>query len=328
MFIKYIGKKFLRMLTVLIGVCIFTFSLVVFSPVDPISSYLGSSASMVSAEQYEQIVAYWGLNLSPLERFSNWFIKLLQGDFGQSLIYRKPVLDVIGERFSASLGLMIVAFISSGVLGFALGVLMGAFKDRLIDKSIKGICLVLASTPTFWLGMLLIMVFSVQLKWLPVGLAVPIGSLAEEVSIFDRIRHMLLPALTVSMGGIANIALHTREKIIEIFKSEYILFAKARGENLWDIIRRHGIRNALLPAITLQFASFGELFGGSLLAEQVFSYPGLGQTAVDAGLRGDLPLLMGIVIFLTLFVFLGNFVADILCYAMNPKLRQTGGIEP
>ena len=176
----------------------------------------------------------------------------------------------------------------SGVLGLTLGILAGAFRGRWPDRVIRGYCLLISGTPAFWLAILLLLIFSVWLGWLPVGLSVPAGMEAAAVTFADRLRHAVLPALTLSITGVANIALHTREKMIGVMSSDYVLFARARGESERAIILRHGFRNVLLPAITLQFASVSEIIGGSVLVEQVFSYPGLGQAAVTAGLGSDL----------------------------------------
>ena len=136
----------------------------------------------------------------------------------------------------------------------------------------------------------------------------------------ERLRHALLPGLTLSITGAANIALHTREKVIDVLDSDYILFARARGEG--HILRRHVLRNVALPAITLQFASIGELIGGSVLVEQVFSYPGLGQAAVAAGLGGDMPLLLGVTLITAAIVFGGNLAADLLYGVIDPRIRR------
>ena len=166
------------------------------------------------------------------------------------------------------------------------------------------------------------MVFSVGLGWFPIGLGVPAGVLHGDVTLWDRIYHLILPALTLSVIGVANIALHTRQKLLDVLSSDYVLFARARGEEGFSLVWRHGIRNIALPAISLQFASFSELFGGAVLAEQVFSYPGLGQATVQAGLRGDVPLLLGLVIISTTFVFAGNFIADIIYSIVDPRIKE------
>lgn len=145
---------------------------------------------------------------------------------------------------------------------------------------------------------------------------------AAAVTITDRLHHATLPALTLSITGVANIALHTREKMADVMDSDYVLFARARGESTRSIVLRHGLRNVALPAITLQFASVSEIIGGSVLVEQVFSYPGLGQAAVTAGLGSDLPLLLGITVITSAIVFGGNLAADLLYGVADPKIRR------
>lgn len=147
---------------------------------------------------------------------------------------------------------------------------------------------------------------------------------ADEVSLADRLYHAFLPACTLGLTGISSIAMHTREKVIEILESDYVLYARARGESGWRLIFRHGLRNLLLPVITLQFGSISEIFGGSVLVEQVFSYPGLGQAAVTAGLGSDIPLLMGITLISAVLVFAGNAAADGLYRLVDPRLRKGG----
>jgi len=315
-------QKGIRMATLLVAICFISFILIKNSPIDPIQAYIGGDMLQVSSEQREQIAAYWGLDQPVGMQFLNWGSALLHGDLGTSMIFRRPVAEIIGERFVSSIVLMMSAWILSGVIGFALGIVAAMKKGTWLDRLIKGYCYTLASTPTFWMGLLVLIVFAVWLGWFPVGMGVPAGVLAEDVSIVDRIKHLILPAITLSIVGVSNVALHTRQKMIDVLASEYILFARARGEKGFQLFWRHGLRNVALPAITLQFAAFSELFGGAVLAEQVFSYPGLGQATVEAGIRGDVPLLLGIVIFSTLFVFIGNLLADLIYLILDPRMRE------
>lgn len=311
------------LLVVMAGLC---FWLLSHSPIDPVRAYVGADALKVSPEQREQIEAYWGLDKPPAERFQKWAMAVSHGDLGTSMIFRLPVTTVIKQRFMASLMLMGLAWLLSGTLGFFLGVAAGMKQGTWLDRLIKWYCLTLASTPTFWLGLVLLIVFCVWLNWFPLGLGVPVGIISGEVTWSDRLYHLVLPALTLSIIGVANVALHTRQKLIDVLNSDYILFARARGEEGLQLFWRHGLRNIVLPSITLQFASFGELFGGSVLAEQVFSYPGLGQATVQAGLRGDMPLLLGIALFSALFVFSGNLMADLIYLRVDPRMRKGAGI--
>ena len=320
-FIRYSVK----IISLLLAVSILAFILVDASPIDPVQQYILSLGAAVSPEQQAQIAAYWGADTPPFERYISWLAGVLRGDLGQSALYRRPVADIIGERFLNSLALMLCAWILAGILGFALGCVMGMYKDRLPDKILKKICYILSSVPTFWLGLVLLLVFSVGLGWFPIGFSRPIGLASGEVTIWQRLCHLVLPSLTLSFTSFSNIALHTRQKLIGVLNSEYVLFARARGEGKWTILKRHGLRGILLPALTLQFSSFSELFGGSVLAENVFSYPGLGSAVSAAGLNSDVPLLLGITLFSALFVCVGNLIANLLYGIIDPQIRE---VEP
>ena len=311
----------LRIISLLFAVSIIAFALVSLSPVDPVQQYI-LGIGPVSDAQRAEIEAYWGVNEPPVERYLSWLKALLHGDFGTSLLYRRPVLTIIGERFRNSLALMFCAWAFSGLIGFALGCVMGVFRDRWPDKIIKRICYLLSSVPTFWLGLVLLLLFAVVLGWFPIGFSTPIGVRNEDVSLWQRLHHLVLPAFTLSLMSFSNIALHTRQKLIDVLSGEYVLFARARGENRWTQLKRHGFRNILLPALTLQFASFAELFGGSVLAENVFSYPGLGSAVSAAGLNSDVPLLLGVTLFSTLFVCVGNLIANLLYGVVDPQIRE------
>ncbi|TCL58938.1 peptide/nickel transport system permease protein [Kineothrix alysoides] len=318
-------KKIMRMLLLLLFVSVGAFLLVSLSPVDPLQANIGQTAlGALSQEQIAKLETYWGVNEPLMERYMVWAGDFLRGDMGVSLLYRQSVSSVIMQKLLNSLLLMTFAWVISGVFGFVLGVLSGMNRGRTIDKAIKCYALLTASTPAFWLALIFLLLFSVWFKLFPIGLSVPIGMEAASVRLSDRLWHAALPALTLSVTGISNIILHTREKMIDVMESEYVLFAAARGEKKWEIFKNHGFRNVLLPAITLQFASVSEIFGGSILVEQVFSYPGLGQAVVTAGLGGDTPLLLGIAVISAAIVFSGNFVADILYGAIDPRMRKGG----
>lgn len=316
-----LAGKTLRLAVLLVALSAFSFWLVSHSPIDPVRAYVGADMLLVGPEQLERITAYWGLNDPPAERFLRWGRAVLSGDFGMSMIFRRPAAEVIRERFYASLPLMGTAWLLSGVVGFALGVGAGARRETWVDRIIKWYCLTIGSTPVFWLAIVLLMVFAVWLGWAPVGLSVPAGVLAPEVTPADRLRHLVLPAVTLSMVGVSNVALFTRQKVVDALASEYVLFARAKGEPEWAILWRHVLRNVVLPAVTLHFAGLSELFGGSVLAEQVFAYPGLGQAIVQAGLRSDIPLLLGAVICGAVFVFAGNLLADVIYTVVDPRIR-------
>lgn len=319
--LQFAAKKLVRMALLLLGVSLTAFLLMDAAPLDPLQTNIGQAAlGSMSPEQIARLEAYWGVDTPPAERYLNWLGDALRGDLGVSLLYRRPVAEVIGQRMAGSAGMLAFAWLLSGGLGLLLGLIAGACRGRWPDRLIRGYCLIIASTPAFWLALLLLMVFSVWLKVLPIGLSVPIGAEAASVTLLQRLRHAILPALALSLTGTASIALHTREKVVDVLDSDYILFARARGEK--GILRRHVLRNVALPALTLQFASISEIVGGSVLVEQVFSYPGLGQAAVSAGLGGDMPLLLGITVTTAALVFAGNLAADLLYGVIDPRIRR------
>lgn len=321
--IWFLFKQFARMAVLLFLVSAAAFFLVSISPIDPLKVNVGQAAlGSMSQEQIAKLSLYWGTGLPPVERFLSWAGDFIKGDMGTSLLYRQPVSHVIGVKLSNSLWLMAVSWVVSGGAGFALGVLAGANRGKTVDKVISAYALVTASTPAFWLALVFLMVFAVRLHILPIGLSVPIGMEAAEVTLKDRVIHGILPCLTLSVSGMSAILLHTRGKMIQVLESDYVLFARARGESKSQIVFRHGIRNVLLPAMTLQLASVSEIFGGSVLVEQVFSYPGLGQAAVTAGLGGDVPLLLGITVISAAIVFTGNFTANVLYGTVDPRMRK------
>ena len=319
--LKFFGYKLVRFIILIIAVAIFSFILLDLSPINPVTAYLKGAA--VSESQRAILESYFGVNVPLPTKIYHWLLDLVQGNLGTSFIYRAPVMDVILDKFSASIVLMAISWILSGVLGFALGVVAGKNKGSWIDKAVKVYCYAIQSAPSFWVGMLILMIFAVYLGWFPIGFGVPIGVRSTDATFMEWASRLVLPTLTLSLVGLAPLAMYTRNELIQVLSSDYVLFAKSRGEKGWDLVKNHGIRNILLPAITLQFLSFSELFGGAVLVEQVFSYPGIGQTAVAAGLQNDVPLFLGIVIFSAIFVFVGNLLADISYYLIDPRIKES-----
>lgn len=314
-------RKIIRLVLLLIAVSLFSFVLVSLSPVDPINAYVGADMLQIGPEQRELISQRWGLDAPMSTRFFRWLQQLASGNLGISMIFNQPVSTVIANRFQASLQMLAIAWLLSGVLGLILGIIAGAQAGSWSDRIIRFYAYTLASSPTFWVALLLLIVFAVQLRVAPICCAAPPGVLSQNITVWQRLHHIMLPAFTLSIIGVANITLHTRQKLIEVLNSDYVLFARAQGERLASIVRHHGLRNVMLPAITLQFASLSELFGGSVLAEQVFAYPGLGEATVQAALRSDIPLLIGIVFFSAIFVYTGNTIADLTYQLVDPRIR-------
>jgi len=319
-----VAGRLLRLVVLLAAVAVASFVLMLNSPVDPVSAYVGADVAAIGPEQRALIAERWGFDDPPLQRFTAWLGNLLQGDLGHSLTFNQPVTEVIGQRFLTSLALMGVAWLLSGLIGFGLGLLAGVYRGRTADRVVTWWAYTLASAPTFWVGLLLLYVFSVWLGWTPLCCAAPVGVVADEVTLLDRVHHLLLPAVTLSIVGVAPVVLHTRQAVVEAMESDYVAFARAQGESTAGLVLHRVLRNAAAPALLLQFSSLGELFGGSVLAEQVFSYPGLGAATTTAALGQDVPLLLGIALFTTVFVFVGNTIGDLVHARVDPRVGRAG----
>lgn len=318
---KSLVGEIIRLVILLFAVSVLAFLLITNAPIDPLTSYIGPESTL-SPEARQEVAAHWGLNDPLPQRFFTWLANLFQGDMGMSITYKKPVIQVIGERFSVSIVLMLVSWALSGIIGFILGMVCGKHENSVFDRIVKTISLGLKSAPTYWLGLIILTVFAVLLGWFPIGMAAPIGKAAADVTIADRIYHLILPAFTLTIVSMGDVVLYTRQKYIDIAKSDYVMYAKTRGETDGQITKRHILRNIALPAVTLQFASFSELFGGMALAENVFSYPGIGTATTAAALNADVPLLLGISLVSAIFVFAGNLIANILYGVFDPRIRE------
>ena len=319
---KFVLGHVLRLIVLLVLVAAGTFILLSFSPVDPIRAYIGNDLLHVPPEQYARIAARWGLDQPLWERFFHWFSRVLQGDLGYSMLFNAPVASVIKERFATSFALLSGAWLVSGLLGTTMGFVAGRYLNRWPDKAICRLSYLLSSLPTFWIGMLLLAVFAVRWPLFPVCCAWEPGNNSDMATLPERLRHLVLPVCALSLLGLGQITLHTRESIASVMKSEFVRFARSQGDKGWSLLRHQVLRHAITPALCLQFASLGELLGGALLAEKVFAYPGLGQATIDAGLRGDLPLLMGIVLFSTVLVFMGNSLSAWFVHVLNRALER------
>lgn len=318
--LRFAAIRALRLVALLVGVAVLGFLLLEASPLDPVDAYVGAEMGRIGPEQRELIAQRWGLDEPAPVRFGRWAANLARGDLGTSAIFDVPVADVIAQRFRASLALLALAWAFSGLLGFGLGIVAAMRRGRWLDRAIRWLAYTFASAPTFWVGLLLLTVFAVELGWAPVCCAAPIGADPEQVTLAQRLAHLALPALTLSLVGIAPIALHTREQALQVLASDHVAFARAQGERGVGLVVTRVLRHAAVPAAMLQFASLSELLGGSILAEQVFNYPGLGQATVEAGLRGDLPLLLGISLFAALFVYVGNLLGDVVQSRLDPRV--------
>ena len=303
--LNYFIKRLLGMIPTLIIVAVLVFMFVHLLPGDPARLQAGANADeTVVAMVRHQL----GLDLPLPEQFWRYIVQLLHGDFGQSMVSKRPVSQEIAQRFMPTLLLTITSMVWASVFGLVTGVVSAVWRNRWPDKlgmllAVSGI-----SFPAFALGMLLMQIFSVQLGWLP---TVGAGSW----------QHYVLPSLTLGAAVAAVMARFTRSSFIEVMREDYMRTARAKGASEFSVIFKHGLRNAMIPVVTMMGLQFGFLLGGSIVVEVVFNWPGLGRLLVDAVEMRDYPVIQAEVLLFSLEFILINLAVDMLYAAINPTIR-------
>ena len=320
--LRYAGKKAGGAAISLVMVVILGFFAFRILPGDPVRSM--SDGRRVSAEQMEILRTQLGLDQPLLVQFWTYRTNLVSGDLGYSYTYNQPVINLIGDRMGATLLLTGSAAIISVLLGLWLGQKAAWRRNSLFDKLQTGLALVFWSVPTFWLGLLLLLLFGGTLRWFPTGGMVTAGSdLTGGAYIWDVAMHMVLPVLTMVAVVYAQYLLVMRASLLEEMTSDYLTTARAKGLKEDLVRRRHAVPNALLPTVTLIFLTLGGLVGGAVTVETVFSWPGLGYLTFQALSAPDFPVLQGTFVVFSSIVILMNFLADLLYRVLDPRLRTS-----
>lgn len=291
-------------------------------PGDPVRSL--AQGRRVSPAQLEAMRVEMGLDQPVMAQFWRYLSGLFTGDLGYSYTYNQPVIELIGERLVPTLLLTGTAFLLSAMLGLWLGQRAAWRRDSMFDRTQTGLALTLWSVPTFWLGLLLLLVFSGTLHWFPAGGMVTVGSEASGFgTVLDIAHHLVLPALTLAAVVYAQYLLVMRASLLEEMTSDYLTTARAKGLNEDGVRRRHAVPNALLPTVTLIFLALGGLIGGAVTVEAVYSWPGLGYLTFQALQAPDFPVLQGTFVVFSAIVILMNFLADLLYRSLDPRLRTS-----
>ncbi|MFD3229714.1 ABC transporter permease [Rahnella aceris] len=312
--LELVVKRLISAIPTLFLVTLMVFSLQKLLPGDPITAMAGEERDpAVIAQLREQ----YHLNDPIPSQYFHWVGNALRCDFGTSLRTQEPVLQLIASKLPVTLELSLLAMIVALIIGITMGVLAAVNKGTWIDNGTNFLALSGISIPHFWLGVLLIMLFSVKLHWLPASGYVPFSE-----DPLQNLKTMLLPAAVLGTGLSATLMRHTRAAMIAVLKADYIRTARAKGLLPKKVIMKHALRNALVPIITLTTLLFGELLGGAVLSEQVFTIPGFGKMIVDSVFNRDYAVVQGVVMVVAVGFLLMNLLADVLYVLVNPRMRR------
>ncbi len=332
----YILNRLLQLVALLIVVSALVFVVLRLGPGSPVD--LATEAARDPAE-IARIRHEWGLDRPLYAQYGDYMLHVIQGDFGRSFFGNTPVSRVVAERFPATLELAILGMILGGLLGIGTGIISAVRENNLVDTLARAFALTGISMPTFWLGLMFIGLFAVKLGWLPVGGRFDSRTPIEPITRFYvldglltgnfqavgiALRHMIMPATVLALFIAGFIARITRAMVLESFRQDYIRTARAKGLGEGAVVIAHGLRNALLPIVTIMGLQFGNLLGGAAVTETVFSWPGLGKLLVDAINIHDFPQVQASILLLATTYVVVNLVVDVLYVYIDPRIRYGG----
>ena len=302
---RYIIKRLLMLIPVLLCVAFVIYAIMSVAEGDPVYSVAGPDAT---EEQLDALREEMGLNGTLVERYVRYVVKLVQGDLGTSYVSKKDVMELYLQRLPNTLYLASVAMIVAVGMSIPLGIVAAVNQNSLKDTIAMVLALIGLSMPNFWLGLLLILLFSLKLGWFPTG-----GN--------DQWYSVVLPAVTVGVGLAALMTRTTRSSMLDVLRQDYLRTARAKGVSEKKVIRKHALRNALIPIITIFGVQFSNVLGGSVLAETVFAWPGVGRLVVDAIDQRDIPTVTGALVMTTMLVTVVNLLVDIVYAYVDPRIK-------
>lgn len=334
--LKYLLRRLGLLLPTFLGVSVVAFGFIRMLPGDPVLLMAGERG--MSEERYAQALAKFGFDKPMWRQYLDYLAGLVQGDFGTSIVTKKPVLTEFMALFPATLELSIVAMILAVAIGIPAGIVAATRRGSFVDQAMMGTALVGYSMPIFWWGLLLIMLFSTTLQWTPVSGRISllyyfpaetgfmlIDSLlsGQKGAFLSALHHLVLPAIVLATVPLAVIARQTRSAMLEVLGEDYVRTARAKGLPQIRIVGLHALRNALIPVITVIGLSVGTLLAGAILTETIFSWPGIGKWMVDSVFRRDYPVIQGGLVLIAAIIMLVNLGVDILYSLINPRIRHT-----
>lgn len=313
---RYVLVRLVQAVPILVGISFLAFLLLKSIPGGPTAAYYGSAS--VTGADLERIERELGLDRPLPIQYLTWLGSFLQGDWGTSYVSRRPVLEMLLERLPATLQLMAAALLLAVVVAVPLGVLAAVRRYTWLDYTLTVTSFVGLSVPVFWLGLMLIVVFTVQLGWLPGG---GIGPPGDDGGLMSRLRYLVLPAVTLAFVSVGFFTRYLRASMVEVLSSDHIRFARARGMASRRLHLRHGLRNASIPFVTVVAIHIPEYLVGAVVVETIFSWPGTGRLFWESAVRFDYPVLMGILVIGSVLVIVSNLLADVAYAVLDPRIR-------
>lgn len=320
----YYGQKVLVFLLSVLLLSVAVFYISRWAPGDPLVSYYGDRVEKMSPEEREWAEDRLGLNAPIYVQYARWLEGAIHGDFGISYKYKMDVVDVISARIGNTLILGGIGFVLIFALSMLLGILCAWYEDRPLDRVICKVGTVTSCIPEFWLSLVLILLFSIGLKWLPSSGAYSIG---KQDDVADRMRHLILPMTVVVIDHLWYYAYMIRNKIVEEVRADYVLLAKSKGVKKRGILFRHCLRNTIPTYLSIMAISLPHIMGGTYIVETVFSYPGIGTLSYESARYKDYNLLMLLCLMSGVLVILGNLFAQIINEQIDPRIRSSEAVD-
>ncbi len=323
---RYVLKRLLQAVPLLLGIATVTFFIVHLAPGDPMDMYLEERYRReMDPQVIELIRKKYGLDQPIHVQYVKWIGNLVKGDLGESFRYRRPVASLLAERIPYTLQLAGLALLFDALFGIALGIVAAVKQYSAVDKSVTVGSLIVYSIPGFWLALMLVLVFSVNLGWFPTSQtrSLDYDLLSWSGKFLDRLWHLVLPVFVLGVASAAGTARFMRGRLLEVLSEEYVLAARARGLRERTVILKHALRNALIPIVTIYGLALPFLLGGAVLIERVFAWPGMGLLAVEAIGARDYPIILATSMIAAVLVVLGNLLADITYALVDPRVSYS-----
>lgn len=315
---RYVIRRLVQTLPLLFAISVVSFAILKFTPGGPLSAYEGNP-DFTEADRLRLEKAF-GLDQPLPVQYASWIGSFVRLDWGYSYSSHQPVLSLIGERLPNTLYLMGTVFLVVLLIAIPVGVFTSTKQYSVFDHVITGATFAFLSTPTFWLGLLLIIVFGLQLRWLPLG---GIATTGADFDVIDRLRHLVLPVMTLALVQVGGHVRYLRASMLETIGQDYMRTARAKGLSEWALTMRHAFKNAAIPLVTIVALDLPELFVGALVTEQIFGWPGMGRLFWDAATRSDYPVLQGILAVSSALIVLANLAADVVYGYLDPRIRYS-----